>query len=132
MSKEQIEAKAQKWLVDNLGPSSIVKPQHIRDAYIAGVNMLLDSPEYKEAMANMRTLEQYQQEVIMSNHRSYQEGVQNGKLLVETSDEYKKLQKNAEAWELLIGRINDWSEQNEDGPTDAVIADIWWEINNNR
>lgn len=48
----------------------------------------------------------------------------------EASPEYQQLMKGAEKWKLMIGRINDWSEQNEDGPTDKVIADIWWEVHN--
>lgn len=106
MTAEEIKDAARKYATEALVEAD--NYWHLYNGYVAGYDECLNQQEWKNL---------------------YAEGLEVGLKMLRDYD--KKTKKNAEAWELLAGKINDWSEQNEDGPTDKVIADIWWEINNN-
>ncbi len=44
---------------------------------------------------------------------------------------YVEIGQKAEKWQELQDKLNEWSRINEDGPTNELIADTWWNIVNN-
>lgn len=36
----------------------------------------------------------------------------------------------ADRWQQLMDKLNKWSEIHEDRPTDQVVADAWWRVQN--